>query len=90
MAGQRRPMIVRGGRGGQLGRRRRWEVAIGELREQATAQRLGRAHPDLDASLAAHAVVGALSDHLWQRTRPTRDEIDHIVEFCLGGPRTAR
>ena len=44
---------------------------------------LGSAHPDLDATLAAHAVVGVLSDHLWQRTRPTPAEIDHIVAFCL-------
>src|SRR2546428_1608 len=39
------------------------------------------------ASKAAHAVVGALSDHLWQRTRPTRKEIAHIVEFCLAAAR---
>jgi len=48
---------------------------------------LGSAHPDFDASLAAHAVVGALSDHLWQRSRPTRDEVDRIVEFCLAAAR---
>ena len=47
---------------------------------------LGSADPDLDASLVAHAVVGALSDHLWHRTRPTRAEIDHIVAFCLRIP----
>ena len=44
---------------------------------------LGSADPDLDASLAAHAVVGALSDHLWQRTRPTSEEIARIVDFCV-------
>jgi len=44
---------------------------------------LGSAHPDLDATLVAHAVVGALSDHLWQRSRPTSEEIAHIVEFCV-------
>ena len=32
---------------------------------------LGSADPDLDASLAAHAVVGTLSDHLWDRARPS-------------------
>jgi len=48
---------------------------------------LGTAHTGLDASLAALAVVVALSDHLWQRTRPTRDEVDHIVEFCLAAAR---
>ena len=32
---------------------------------------LGSADPDLDASLAAHAVVGTLSDYLWDRARPS-------------------
>lgn len=44
---------------------------------------LGSADPDLDATLAAHAVLGTLSDHLWQRTRPTRAEVDAITGFCL-------
>lgn len=44
---------------------------------------LGSSDPELDASLVAHATVGALSDHLWQRARPSRAEIDHIVEFCV-------
>lgn len=44
---------------------------------------LGSANPDLDAALAAHATVGRLSDHLWQRTPPTTADIDHITEFCL-------
>jgi AcrR family transcriptional regulator len=43
---------------------------------------LGSRDPDLDASLAAHAVVGRLSDHLWQRTRPGRAETAHLVTFC--------
>jgi AcrR family transcriptional regulator len=48
---------------------------------------LGSADPDLDASLAANAVIGALSDHLWQRTRPTGKEIAHIVDFCVAAAR---
>jgi AcrR family transcriptional regulator len=44
---------------------------------------LGSADPDLDASLAAHAVVGTLSDHLWDRTRPSRAAIDHVADVCL-------
>ncbi len=44
---------------------------------------LGSAVPELDASLVAHAIVGRLADHLWQHTRPTRAEIDHVVGFCL-------
>jgi AcrR family transcriptional regulator len=44
---------------------------------------LGSTHPDTDASLAAHGVVGVLSDFLWERERPRRADIDHIVDFCL-------
>jgi AcrR family transcriptional regulator len=44
---------------------------------------LGSADAALDATLVAHAVVGRLSDHLWQDTRPTRDDIEHIATFCL-------
>lgn len=44
---------------------------------------LGSADPEADAALAAHATLGVLSDHLGQRVRPTRAEIDHIVEFCI-------
>ena len=51
------------------------------LREPFAA--LGSTDPELDASIAAHAVVGKLTDHLWRRDRPTDREIDHIVAFCL-------
>jgi AcrR family transcriptional regulator len=44
---------------------------------------LGSAHPETDATLAAHAAVGTLSDFLWQRVRPPRAEIARITEFCL-------
>lgn len=44
---------------------------------------LGSLAPERDASLAAHAVLGTLSDHLWLRTRPTADELEHLVRFCL-------
>jgi AcrR family transcriptional regulator len=44
---------------------------------------LGSADPDLDASLAAHAVVGTLSDHLWERARPSRAAIDHVADVCV-------
>jgi AcrR family transcriptional regulator len=44
---------------------------------------LGSAAPESDAILVAHAVVGALADHLWQRTRPTDADIDRITAFCL-------
>jgi AcrR family transcriptional regulator len=45
---------------------------------------LGSIDPALDASLAAHAVLGKLSDYLWQQAQPTRAEVDHITAFCLG------
>jgi AcrR family transcriptional regulator len=51
---------------------------------------LGSVDPELDASLAAHAAVGRLGDHLWRRARPTRREIEHIVGFCLAAPRSGR
>src|SRR5262245_46044325 len=49
------------------------------LREPLAA--LGSAHPALDASLVANAVVGQLSDYLWGRVRPDRSEIDHVADF---------
>jgi len=48
---------------------------------------LGSADPELDASLAAHAVIGKLADDLWRRTRPTVDEIERVVRFCLAAVR---
>lgn len=44
---------------------------------------LGSGDPALDASLAAHATLGILSDRLWQRTQPSRAEVDAVVAFCL-------
>jgi AcrR family transcriptional regulator len=52
---------------------------------------LGSTCPELAAALAAHAVLGTLSDHLWQGSRPTAREVRTIVDFCLaavGGERT--
>lgn len=45
---------------------------------------LSSANPDLAASLAAHAVVGQLSDYLWDQVRPSQAEIDQVVDVCLG------
>jgi AcrR family transcriptional regulator len=44
---------------------------------------LGSPNAELDAALAAHGVVGKLSDYLWGRVRPTQAEIDHIADFYL-------
>src|SRR5262245_39400817 len=51
------------------------------LREPFAA--LGSADPELDASLASHAVVGTLSDCLSRGAKPTRAQTDHVVAFCL-------
>jgi AcrR family transcriptional regulator len=50
---------------------------------QAPFAELGSPAPELDASLAAHAVVGTLSDHLWSRARPSGSTIDHVADVCL-------
>lgn len=44
---------------------------------------LGSVDAHTDSVLAAHAVVGVLSDHLWDRRRPTRQAIDHVADVCL-------
>jgi AcrR family transcriptional regulator len=44
---------------------------------------LGSTDPELDASLAAHATLGKLADHLWQQVKPTPAEVDAIAAFCL-------
>ncbi|MDT3444084.1 MULTISPECIES: TetR/AcrR family transcriptional regulator [unclassified Pseudofrankia] len=44
---------------------------------------LGSEHPEPDATLAAYAVFGALSDFLWRRTEPSDAEIDQVTAFCL-------
>jgi AcrR family transcriptional regulator len=51
------------------------------LRDPFTA--LGSRAPELDAALAAHAVLGRLSDHLWHGTRPAAHEVTAIINFCL-------
>jgi AcrR family transcriptional regulator len=61
------------------------DPALATLLEEPYAA-LGSPAPPLDASLASHAVVGLMSDHLWRGTRPTRAEIDHVVAFCLAVP----
>ncbi len=44
---------------------------------------LGSTNAEADALLAAHAVVGVMSDKLGQRVQPSSKEIDHVVDFCL-------
>ena len=48
---------------------------------------LGSDDPPLHATLAAHAALGVLADHLWQGTRPDRHEVDRITQFCVAAVR---
>ncbi|WP_068270898.1 TetR/AcrR family transcriptional regulator [Aldersonia kunmingensis] len=48
-----------------------------------TYAELGSADPEFDASLAAHATIGKLSDYLWRQMRPTKSDVDRITAFCL-------
>jgi AcrR family transcriptional regulator len=44
---------------------------------------LGSDAPELDATLAAHATLGTLSDLLWRRVEPTPADVDRVTIFCL-------
>lgn len=46
-----------------------------------TLKDLGSTDPDNDASVAAVALVGILQGHVWRETKPTRRELDHLVDF---------
>jgi len=75
--------------GGSVGDRHSATVPLGALL-RAPFQELGSRAPALDASLAAHAVVGTMSDYLWRRMTPAPAEVDRITEFCLNAARDAR
>ena len=68
--------------------------SIGDLRTPSASEllaallhepfaELGSTDPTLDASLASHAVVGALSDLLRSGERPSPKRVEHLVAFCL-------
>ncbi len=44
---------------------------------------LGSEHAPLHASLAGHAVVGALADHLWARTRPQASDVEELCAYVV-------
>jgi AcrR family transcriptional regulator len=44
---------------------------------------LGSPQPALDATLAAHAALGVLSDYLWGENEPTRADVERVGDFCL-------
>jgi AcrR family transcriptional regulator len=64
--------------GGRAGAAARMAVL---LREPFAA--LGSPMPEMVASLAAHAVVGRMSECLWAGRAPTRAEVSEIAEFVL-------
>jgi len=51
---------------------------------------LGCEQPDVDAALAAHAVVGRLAELLWRRAEPTAADVRRVTEFCLRAARPGR
>jgi len=59
-----------------------FHVPLAGLLEEPFAK-LGSANPPLDASLAAHAVIGRLSDCLRGGIRPAKAEVDRVTAFCL-------
>lgn len=73
------------GSGAPYGRHFASEVLAGLLVGPFTE--LGSGAPATAARLAAHAVLGALSDHVWAGTEPADDEREQIVAFCLAAAR---
>ncbi len=73
--------------GGAVGNRLGSAAASAPLAELLVEpfRTLGSTQPELHASLAGHTVVGALADHLWASTRPSRAERDAITAFVLAG-----
>ncbi|TQS46994.1 TetR/AcrR family transcriptional regulator [Cryptosporangium phraense] len=57
-------------------------VPLGTLLHEPFAA-LGSTSPEFDASLAANAIFGKLSDYLWTNSRPTPAELDRMTTFCL-------
>jgi len=66
---------------GSVGERRSRPAAALASLVRGPLAALGSTDLDLDASLAAHAVIGRLNDHLWHATRPGQDEVDHLVAY---------
>lgn len=77
-----------GGTGDRLGSSAA-SAALGDLLV-APLTAVGSDHPELHASLAGHAAVGALADHLWAGTRPSKADVDRITAFVLGGAAATR
>lgn len=46
--------------------------------------------PDRDARAIYQLTMGSMYEHLLDRTTPSRDDVEHIVQFALGGIAAAR
>lgn len=46
---------------------------------------IGSSSPELDAELLQEVAMGTLNRHLADATRPSRREVEHLVDFCLLG-----
>jgi AcrR family transcriptional regulator len=60
------------------------ELVVRQLRE-AVAEAGG--DPQRDADAVYHLVMGCMNDALVARRRPSREDVDHLEQFVLGGLR---
>jgi AcrR family transcriptional regulator len=47
--------------------------------------RLGSQDPERDARAMTAVVTSLMLDHLWRRTTPTDEDLEHVLAFCLTG-----
>jgi AcrR family transcriptional regulator len=59
-------------------------LLLGPLRE-AVAESGG--DPERDAGAVYQLAIGTMYEHLLEHTEPSRDDVDHLVRFALGGIR---
>ncbi|MCW2621366.1 MAG: putative transcriptional regulator, TetR family [Frankiales bacterium] len=48
---------------------------------------LGSQDPDRDARAMTAVVTSLMLDHLWRRTTPSDEDLEHVLAFCLAGVR---
>jgi AcrR family transcriptional regulator len=59
---------------------------LAELLQEPFAA-LGSPDPAFDAELVTHAVTNRIAGHLYEHTRPSADEADYLLAFCLSTAR---
>jgi AcrR family transcriptional regulator len=82
-------VLWNGGGTGTTGGRHFSAAPLAALLEAPYAA-LGSRDPALDSLLAAHAVLGRLSDYLWSHESPSASDRRHIAEFCVRLPQPER